>query len=268
MTENTTAAANDAQTGSPLSGRAILVTGASRGVGRAAALFLAERGATVVINYRSKARRAEQVAEEIESRGGKAFIVEADVTDFDSVDAMFAKVREELGGLDGLILNASGGLEKDAAPDYAMVLNRDSQVNLVQAALPVLNPGARIVFVTSHLAHFHGEKPVMPEYEPVAASKKAGEVALRNLIPELTDRGFSLVVVSGDLIDGTITPKLLQRSRPGIIEARRQEAGGWLPTTEDFAAAIVDAAGDDALATGDVVYVGSTEWADDSPTAV
>jgi len=267
MTENSTSTP-DPQAPSPLAGKTVLVTGASRGVGRAAALFLAERGATVVINYRSKARRAEQVAEEVEAKGGKAFIVEADVTDFASVDAMYGKVKDELGGLDVLILNASGGLEKDAAPDYAMVLNRDSQVNLVKSALPVLNPGARIVFVTSHLAHFHGEKPVMPEYEPVAASKKAGENALRAMIPELTERGFSLVVVSGDLIDGTITPKLLQRSRPGIIEARRQEAGGWLPTTEDFATAIVDAAGDGALATGDIVYVGSTEWADDSPTAV
>lgn len=253
---------------SALAGKNVLVTGASRGVGRAAALFLAERGATVIINYRSKARRAEQVAEEVEAKGGKALIVESDVTDFASVDAMYATVKEKLGGLDVLVLNASGGLEKDAAPDYAMVLNRDSQVNLVKAALPVMNPGGRVVFVTSHLAHFHGEKPVMPEYEPVAASKKAGEVALREMIPALAEEGFSLVVVSGDLIDGTITPKLLQRSRPGIIEARRQEAGGWLPTTEDFAKAIVDAAEDANLATGDIVYVGSIEWADDSPTAV
>ncbi|MGB3328712.1 MAG: SDR family oxidoreductase [Thermomicrobiales bacterium] len=265
---DTTNPTTDTREPSSLAGKTVLVTGASRGVGRAAALFLAERGATVVINYRSKARRAEQVAEEVEAKGGKAFIVEADVTDTASVDAMYGKVKDEVGGLDVLILNASGGLEKDAAPDYAMVLNRDSQVNLVRAALPILNPGARIVFVTSHLAHFHGEKPVMPEYEPVAASKKAGENALRAMIPDLKERGFSLVVVSGDLIDGTITPKLLQRARPGIIEARRQEAGGWLPTTEDFAKAIVDAAGDAALATGDIVYVGSTEWADDSPTAV
>ncbi|MGN6485609.1 MAG: SDR family oxidoreductase, partial [Thermomicrobiales bacterium] len=155
MTDNSTPTTGAASTPS-LSGKTVLVTGASRGVGRAAALFLAERGATVVINYRSKARRAEQVAEEVEAKGGKAFIVEADVTDFASVEAMYGKVKDEVGGLDVLILNASGGLEKDAAPDYAMVLNRDSQVNLVRSALPVLNPGARIVFVTSHLAHFHG----------------------------------------------------------------------------------------------------------------
>ncbi|MGB3306808.1 MAG: SDR family oxidoreductase [Thermomicrobiales bacterium] len=243
-----------------LLGKVSLVTGASRGVGKVTATLLAERGANVVINYRSKARRAEQVAAEVEAQGVQALIAEADVTDFPAVDAMFARVREVFGTLDLLILNASGGLEKDVAEDYAMRLNRDSQVNLVKAALPVMADGGRIVFVTSHLAHFHGEKPVMEEYEPVAASKKAGEVALRELIPSLQERAISLVVVSGDLIDGTITPKLLNRMRPGIIEDRRAEAGGWLPTTEDFAKAIVDAAGDASLASGDVVYVGSTEW--------
>ncbi|HWK80615.1 MAG TPA: SDR family NAD(P)-dependent oxidoreductase, partial [Thermomicrobiales bacterium] len=118
MTEHSTPATAATPTSS-LAGKTVLVTGASRGVGRAAALFLAERGATVVINYRSKARRAEQVAEEVEAKGGKAFIVEADVTNFASVAAMYDKVKDEVGGLDVLILNASGGLEKDAAPDYA-----------------------------------------------------------------------------------------------------------------------------------------------------
>lgn len=242
-----------------LDGKTTLVTGASRGVGKVTATMLAERGSNVVINYRSKAKRAEQVAGEVETHGVKSLIVEADVTDATAVATMFDRVREAFGSLDILVLNASGGLEKDVAEDYAMLLNRDSQVDLVRAALPVLADGGRIVFVTSHLAHFHGEKPVMEEYEPVAASKKAGEVALRELIPELTAKGISLVVVSGDLIDGTITPKLLNRLRPGIIEGRREQAGGWLPTTEDFAGAIVKAAGDAGMKTGDIVYVGSID---------
>jgi len=247
--------------------KVVLVTGASRGVGAATAKFVAERGGDVVINYRSKAKRAEAVAADVEAAGRKAIIAEADVTDTEAVTRMFAATKDAFGRLDVLILNASGGLEKDVAEDYAMVLNRDSQVNLAKAALEVLVDGGKIVFVTSHLAHFHGEKPVMAEYEPVAASKKAGEVELRKLIPELAERNITLVVVSGDLIDGTITPKLLQRARPGIIEARREEAGGYLPTTEDFAQAIVDAAANDELASGDTIFVGSTEWADDSPTA-
>jgi hypothetical protein len=108
------------------------------------------------------------------------------------------------------------------------------------------------------MAHFHGQRPGLDVYEPVAASKRAGEEALRARIPELADRGMSFVVVSGDLIDGTTTPRLMQRRRPGIIEARREAAGGWLPTIDDFARAIVEAAGDPALESGATVYVGST----------
>jgi hypothetical protein len=115
-----------------------------------------------------------------------------------------------------------------------------------------------VVFVTSHMAHFHGEQPGFDVYEPVAVSKRAGEDALRARVPELSARGASIVVVSGDLIDGTTTPRLMQRQRPGLIEARREAAGGWLPTVDDFARAIVDAAADSTLESGDTVYVGST----------
>ena len=169
---------------------------------------------------------------------------------------MFREVHAAFGGLDLLFLNASGGLEKNKAADYAMRLNRDAQPNLLTQALPLMPEGSRVVFVTSHLAHFYGQAPSLPGYEPVAASKRAGEDALRALVPELGARGISLVVVSGDLIEGTITPKLLGRANPGLIEARREQTGG-LPTTEEFATAIADAAGDSGLESGDTVFVGS-----------
>lgn len=242
-----------------LSGKRVLVTGGSRGVGAEVARIAAEAGADVAINYRNKARRAEQVADTVRALGRKAAIVQADITDPASVAAMYEAVRAQLGGLDVLVLNASGGLEKDADDGYAMRLNRDSQVALVKGALEVMGHGGVIVFVTSHLAHYHGEKPVPDVYEVVAESKKAGEVALREMLPDLNAAGVRLAVVSGDLIDGTITPKLLDRMRPGMIEGRREEAG-WLPTTEDFAASIVLAAGRDDLDSGATIYVGSTDW--------
>jgi 3-oxoacyl-[acyl-carrier protein] reductase len=123
-----------------------------------------------------------------------------------------------------------------------------------------MRSGGRVIFVTSHLAHFCDTKPVYDGYEPVARSKKAGEVALRAMIPQLEQRGVWLVVVSGDLIEGTITPKLLQRASPGLIEERRREAGS-LPDIEEFAAAIVQGATSDEHKSGDTLYVGSTEWA-------
>ncbi|MCL4543020.1 MAG: SDR family oxidoreductase [Chloroflexi bacterium] len=245
--------------GTDVSGQRALVTGASRGIGAAVAQRFAQRGVDVVLNYREKAQRAEVVAAAIRSTGSAALPIQADITDEGAVAAMFQQVGKQLGSLHYLILNASGGLEQGVPGGYALRLNRDAQVRAVELALPLLRPGGRIVFVTSHFAHFYGQKPVLAAYAPVAASKHAGEAALREQIPELATRGLSLVVVSGDLIEGTITPRLLQRASPGLIEARRQEAG-WLPTIDDFAAAIVAAAMNPALASGTTIYVGSTEW--------
>lgn len=127
------------------------------------------------------------------------------------------------------------------AEDYAMVLNRDSQLNMLETALPALNPGARVVFVTSHQAHFINNTPTMAEYEPVARSKRAGEDALRAKLPELEAAGIEFVVVSGDMIEGTITATLLERSNPGAISARKDSAGK-LYNVGEFAAEVALAA--------------------------
>jgi 3-oxoacyl-[acyl-carrier protein] reductase len=243
-----------------LKGKTALVTGASRGIGASIARQLAERGADVAINYRSKGPRAEEVAETVRAAGGRAMPVQADLTDTGEMQSMFEQVKREWTSLDLLVLNASGGLEKGKDPGYALQLNLAAQVRAVDLALPLMPPDGRIVFVTSHLAHYYGEKPVYDDYEPVAASKKAGEDALRARIPELDSLGVSLIVVSGDLIEGTITPKLLERQSRGLIRARRLEAGA-LPTVDEFAHAIVEACENPALASGATIFVGSTEWA-------
>ena len=245
----------------PLLGKTALVTGASRGIGASVALQLAQIGADVAINYRSKGPRAQEVASAIEALGRRSLLLQADITSAEDIASTFDQIEEAWTRLDVLVLNASGGLEKDKPADYAMQLNLDAQVNLVKGALPLMRKGGRIVFVTSHLAHFSETKPVYDGYEPVAKSKKAGEDALRSMMPRLAALGIRLVVVSGDLIEGTITPKLLQRQSPGLIEERRREAGS-LPDIEEFAAAIVDAAVSGEHESGTTLYVGSTEWAD------
>jgi len=83
--------------------------------------------------------------------------------------------------------------------------------------VPHMPVDGKIVFVTSYLAHFYGRKPINDLYVPVSASKYAGEQALRDRISTLTDIGISLAVVSGDLVEGTITPKLMERSIRGFI---------------------------------------------------
>ncbi|MGA0565851.1 SDR family oxidoreductase [Rathayibacter sp. KR2-224] len=225
---------------SSLTGKRALVTGSSRGIGADTVRYLAEAGASVVINYRNKEARARKLADSIEASGGTALLVGADLTDEASVAAMFETVREQLGGLDILVLNASGGMESGMEPDYAMKLNRDAQVGVLNAALPLLGDGARVVFVTSHQAHFIRTTPTMPEYEAVAISKRAGEDALRELIPELDARGIGFVVVSGDMIEGTITATLLERANPGAIQARKESAGR-LYNVSEFAAEVAQA---------------------------
>ncbi len=237
--------------------RIALITGASRGIGADTARILAARGDHVIVNYREKRRRAQTVADEITAAGGSASIAGADVSDETAARALIAGIADRFGRLDVLVLNASGGLERDAAADYAMSINRDAQLRLTRLALPLMPSGARIVFVTSHQAHFHGRKPVPADYEPIAASKRAGEDALRALIPELATRGITLTVVSGDMIDGTIIVRLLERRNPDAVTTRRDH--GPLPTIEEFATAIADAT-TAPTESGHTVYIGGNDY--------
>jgi NAD(P)-dependent dehydrogenase (short-subunit alcohol dehydrogenase family) len=233
-----------------------LITGASRGVGAAAAVLLAQRGFDIVVNYHSKRSRAEDVAAKVHALGRRALLAQADLTRSIEVEAMLAAVGSEFGRLDVLILNASGGLEKGKPAGYAMQLNLTAQVRLVDLSRKWMPRGGRIVFVTSHLAHFYAERGMVGPYEPVAASKHAGEQALRARRAELAKFGIHLAIVSGDMIEGTITPRLLERMDRGTTQARRDRAGP-LPTVAEFAKAIADAATEQQLS-GDTIFVGST----------
>jgi len=219
----------------------VLVTGSSRGIGADTVTYFAEAGARVVINYRNKEARALKLVAALEANGAEAIAVGADLTDPASVITLTDAITSSYGGLDILVLNASGGMESGMEADYAMKLNRDAQVEFLTAMRPLLGPDSRVVFVTSHQAHFIKTVETMPEYLPVALSKRAGEDALRALIPELEADGIEFVVVSGDMIEGTITATLLQRANPGAIEARK-EAAGRLYNVSEFAAEVVLAA--------------------------
>ncbi|MGW3281152.1 SDR family oxidoreductase [Nocardia rhamnosiphila] len=238
--------------------RIVLVTGASRGIGATTAEQLAAPATHVLVNYREKIKRAQMVVDAINRVGGSASAVGADLCDDAAVAGMIDHIRDRFGRLDALVLNASGGLERGADPGYALRLNRDAQVRLATLALPLIPSGGRIVFVTSHQAHFHSDGGPLPDgYEPIAASKRAGEDALRSLIPEFTDRGVGFVVVSGDMIDGTIIIRLLERRDPDAVAARRTH--GPLPTVDDFAAAIV-AAIDAPAPSGRTFLVGGHDY--------
>lgn len=254
MTENTGAQHTAAENTGALAQKGAIVTGSSRGIGAVVARLLAEQGAGVVVNYRQKAPRANKVVGEIEAAGGRAVAVQGDLTSDEGREAIVGAAVESFGQVDVLVLNASGGMESGMGEDYALRLNRDAQLAMLDAALPHMPQGSRVVFVTSHQAHFIESHPTLDAYEPVARSKRAGEVALRDRAEELEKKGVSLVVVSGDMIEGTVTATLLNRAEPGAIEARR-EAAGRLYSVEEFGAEVAKMATAD-VPTGHTEYVG------------
>ncbi len=234
-----------------------LITGGSRGIGAATAVALAERGCDSIITYRNKATRAEGVVAEVVAHGRRGLALAADMTKADDVAALFTRAAAWADGLDLLILNASGGLERDLLaedPDYPTRLNRDAQLATVDAALPLLHPGGTIVFVTSHWAHRYGRVTQLPAYEAVASSKHAGEVALRARQEEFAARGIRLLVVTGDLIEGTITPKLLARA--AAAQGLAADTTRDLPTATEMGTAIATAALDRTLPSGRTTVVG------------
>ncbi|MUL80224.1 MULTISPECIES: SDR family oxidoreductase [unclassified Mycolicibacterium] len=234
-----------------------LVTGASRGIGAEVAHQLGAAGVHVIVNYREKVKRANTIVDAIAAAGGRGSVAGADLSDPDATAELVRDIADTFGRLDVLVLNASGGLEVGADADYPMRINRDAQVRLAELALPLLAPGGRIVFVTSHQAHFHGQQPVPDDYLPIAASKRAGEDALRAMQSRFDDAGVSFVVVSGDMIDGTIIVRLLARRDPDAVAARRVQ--GALPTVDEFARAIATAALEPGTS-GETVYIGGADY--------
>ena len=237
-------------------GPAALVTGGSRGIGAATCLLLAAEGWDVAFTYRNKATRAAEIARQIEERRGRALSARCDITDPAALAALGSALAAWTSTLRLVVLNASGGMERDLVardPDYPMRINRDAQLAVLDTCLPRLGRGSTVSFVTSHWAHRYGSLTQVPEYEPVARSKRAGEDALRDRQDELAARGIRLLVVTGDLVEGTITAKLLERRTPGVA-AQRGEAA---VSIDEIATAIVAASLDPTVASGATIVVGA-----------
>ena len=245
------------------SAKAALITGGSRGIGAETALEFARRGVDICINYRSKAARADEVAAQVAALGRKCIALQADLTEESDLQRLASEFLQAYGKIDYLVMNAAGGLEKGKGDDdsYARALNVTANHRLLDLLLPGMPLGreSSVVFVTSHPSHFYGQLPGLAGYDRVASTKKEAEDTLRKRIPEMDSLGVRLAIISGDLIEGTINAKLLQREYPGLMAARVAEVGP-LPNVAQFSAAIVDTAMNSELAQGATVLIGSTEW--------
>ena len=225
--------------------RIVLVTGASKGVGAQVARRLAGADTHVIVNYRKNSHRAQALATAIRDAGGHASTWAADITDEAETTAMIRSIAARFGRLDTMILNASSGLELDSNPSDAMRVNRDAQRRLALLALPLMPAGGRIVFVTSHQAHFFPHKAVPKGYAGAAASQRAGETALYALRSEFARAGIRFTVVCGQMVSDNMG----NATTPVGLPQRRQSVR--------FAAAIADSA--NMPGTSGVVYVGGAD---------
>jgi enoyl-[acyl-carrier protein] reductase III len=226
-----------------LTGRVALVTGSSRGIGRACALRLAEAGADVVINFISSKQAAEDVAEQITELGRRAFVVKADVSEQDDVQALMEFIAEQVGGLDILVSNAASGgfrpllnsTEKNFRATFGT--NVLALLYLVQAAVPMLERGAgraKIIALSSH-----GSDTALPWYGLIGSSKAALESLVRHLTLEVGGRGINVNVVKAGLVETDSTRHIPHADR--MFAARKDKAmmGERMLTTQDVADAVL-----------------------------
>ncbi|WP_138469023.1 SDR family NAD(P)-dependent oxidoreductase [Poseidonocella sp. HB161398] len=184
-----------------------LVTGGSRGLGRAMALHLAREGADVVLTYQSRADAAAETVAEIEALGGRAAALPLDTREISGFDGFAAALGAQLSGwgaagLDILVLNAGIGLNAPVAEtgeemfDTLFAIHVKGVFFLAQRLLPVLKDGGRVLAVSTGLTRF-----CMPGYAAYAAAKGAVEVFARYLAVELGPRGISVNVLAPGAIE-------------------------------------------------------------------
>lgn len=179
--------------------RIALVTGGSRGLGKNAALKLAERGVAIILTYHKNPHAAQDVVREIEHKGGKAVALALDVGDTAGFGGFIAEVRQRLNDLwqrhnfDYLINNAGIGLHASFADtteaqfDELMNIHFKGPFFLTQGLLPLLADGGRILNVSTGLARF-----TLPGHSAYAAMKGAMEVLTRYQARELGERGITV----------------------------------------------------------------------------
>jgi len=243
-----------------LKNKAILVTGASTGIGAAVARGLGQAGARVAVHYRGSRSEAEAVARDIEAAGGQALLMQADVTDSASVDRMVDQVRQAFGGIDILVNNAGGFVKRspivDADDDYidaVFRLNARSVVAVSRRVIPLMaaNGGGSIINVTTQAARTGGG----PGAGLYAACKGFVSTITRTMAKELVKDKIRVNAVAPGVIetpfhDGHSSPEVLKNFANAIPMGR-------LGTAEECVGAFLYLASESAsgYVTGQVLEV-------------
>lgn len=186
-----------------LEGKNVLVTGASRGIGKAIARKLAQHGANIIINYFNSETAAQDLAAELEKEySTQTLCLKANVASKESVTEMFNAIKTHCNHLDILVSNAASGVLKPILEmsskhfNHCMQTNAVALTNLTQAAVNMMREGSRILALSSL-----GSKHVLPDYGYVGASKAALEVIIRQLSVELASKKIHCNTVSAGAVD-------------------------------------------------------------------
>ncbi len=236
--------------------RVIVVTGASRGIGRAIAAALAEPGAEVVINYNSSPEAARETAAAVEARGAKAHLHRFNIADADEVKEAFKGIVKDLGRVDVLVNNA--GITRDnllammKPSEWDDVLDTNLKgVFLCSQAVtkPMMKQRyGRIVNITSVVGAMGN--PGQTNY----AAAKAGIIGFtRSLARELVSRGITVNAVAPGYIETEMTRKMPEKAREAVLA---QIPAGRIGAPEEVAAAVKFLVSDQAAyITGQVLHV-------------
>jgi len=239
-----------------LEGKTALVTGASRGIGRTTAIYLARAGAAVVINYSSNREAAEEVKKLIVDEGGRAEIIQADVADYNQCENLVQCTIDHFKRIDILINNA--GITRDnilvrmKAEEWQDVIdtNLNGVYNCCRAVLrPLLKQksGGRIINVAS-VAGIHGNTG-----QANYAAAKGGVIAFtKTLAKELGSRNIAVNAVAPGFIETEMTDQLSEQVREQVLE---QIALRRLGKPEDVAEVILFLASSSGYVTGQVIPV-------------
>jgi enoyl-[acyl-carrier protein] reductase III len=224
-----------------MSEKVAVVTGSSRGIGKAIALSLAKEGYDIVVNYARSKEAALQTAQEIEALGRKALVVKANVGDVEKIKAMFVQVDEAFGRVDVLINNAASGVLRPAMElaeshwDWTMDINSKALLFCAQEAAKRMEKvgGGKIVSISSL-----GSIRYLENYTAVGVSKAAVESLTRYLAVELAPKNISVNAVSGGAVD-TDALKHFPNREELLADAAAKTPAGRMVKPEDIVNAVM-----------------------------